>query len=78
MITTDALGFVYVDGKKVCRLDREKGILQFQNKSQFKLPGQEFIEIAAQDFIAFLQAPHNFVVAGRPGEWEANRKGAKR
>lgn len=67
MITTDALGFVYINGQKVCRLDRAKGVLQFVNQSRLKRPGQEFVEMPASEFIRFLAAPQEFMAQPRPG-----------
>ncbi len=66
MITTDAIGFVFVNGQKVCRLDRNKGVLQFANHSRLKQPGHEFVEITAQEFINFLAAPQEFMAQPRP------------
>lgn len=66
MITTDAIGFVFFNGQKICRLDRGKGVLQFVNQSRLKRPGQEYIEIPAQEFINFLAAPQEFMAQPRP------------
>ena len=49
ILEIDQRGYIYLNGLKLCRFIRERGVLEFQDHSRTARQGRRIIEVAPAD-----------------------------